>query len=213
VPWQNRVTPTGEIISHKMRGLFMGNRGILHDDHGQLGISRWKHPHWIICLTEFRNRHRVVMSPRRYTELFFLDEAVALAAGHRPCAECRRLEYNQYLVAVSDTFDEGPPKAAELDRRLQNERVSRLRQQITHQAPVTVLPNGTMLRLADDANQIRLRVGNRLLLWTMESYIDDGMVVHQPGGERSAEVLTPPTSVRALLAGYQPVLHPSARHG
>jgi hypothetical protein len=212
VSLQNRVTPAGEIINHTMCGQFMGNRGILHDDQRKLGVSRWKHPHWIICLTEFRGRHRTVMSPRRYTELFFLDEAVALAAGHRPCAECRRAAYNQYLLAVSADFDEGPPKVAELDRRLQKERVNRRRQQITHTAPVAGLPDGTMLRLPDDTSQIRLRIGNKLLLWSMESYVDDGIMVGHPATDRSVEVLTPPTSVRALQAGYQPLLHPSARN-
>jgi hypothetical protein len=210
VSLQNRVTPAGEIIRHDMRGLFMGNRGILHDDHRQLGVSRWKHPHWIICLTEFRERHRVVMTPRRYTELFFLDEAVALAAGHRPCAECRRAAYNQYIAAVSDDFEDGPPKVAELDRRLQTERVDRQRQQITHEAPLKDLPDGTMLRLPDETEQIRLKKGNRLLLWAMESYVDDGKLVGHSGAGQSVEVLTPPTSVRALQAGYQPFLHPSS---
>ena len=91
MPLQNRVLPTGEIVSHTSKaGLFMGNRGILHDASRTLGKSRWKHKNWIICVTEFKGRERTPMTNGTYTELFFLDDAVALAAGHRPCGECRR---------------------------------------------------------------------------------------------------------------------------
>ena len=93
MPLQNRVTPFGEITAQPWRGALMGNRGILHDAQGRLGTARWRHNNWVCCVTEFRGRHRAPMpppgSPTRYTALFFRDEACALAAGHRPCAECR----------------------------------------------------------------------------------------------------------------------------
>src|SRR5688500_15168681 len=96
MPLQNRVTPFGEIEAAPARGLFMGNRGILHDANQQLGRARWRHKSWVTCLLSFKDRRREVMAPRRYTELFFCDEAVALAAGHRPCAECRREDYERF---------------------------------------------------------------------------------------------------------------------
>ena len=210
MPLQNRVTPEGEIIADTMRGMFMGNRGILHDDHRTLGTSRWKHPHWIICLTEFRGRYRKVMAPRRYTEHFFLDEAVALAAGHRPCAECRRADYNRYVDAVSAAFDQPPPRAATLDRKLHQERVTNRRQQKTHQARLSELPDGTLFRLPDNPGQIRLRAGDRLLLWAKDRYFDDGMRTGSKSEDQTVEVLTPPLSVLALKSGYHPVLHPTA---
>jgi hypothetical protein len=212
MPLQNRVTPTQEIIVHPMRGLFMGNRGILHDENQQLGRSRWKHTHWIICLTKFRGRHRPVMTPRKYTELFFLDEAVALAAGHRPCAECRREDYNSYMAAIRTAFGGQAPRAGQLDQQLQSERVSRTRKQITHRANVDDLPDGTFIRMPGEQTHtqgdIRLLAGGRLLLWEMEGYLDDGRQVSDLVKNCKVDVLTPPTSVLALRAGYQPVLHP-----
>ena len=97
MPLQNRVTPGGEIIADPARGTLMGNRGILHDAGQRLGVARWRHPHWIYCRLSFKGRRRAVMAPGRYTELFFLDEASALAAGHRPCYECRREDFLRFL--------------------------------------------------------------------------------------------------------------------
>ena len=103
MPLQNRVTPFSTIEAVPHRGLFMGNRGRLHDDHRRLVTTGWRSRAWLICLLEFRGRHRTVMAPRRYTELFFLDEAVALAAGHRPCAECRRPAFRAFMTAWAGT--------------------------------------------------------------------------------------------------------------
>jgi hypothetical protein len=99
MPLQNRVTPFGEIVAVPARGTFMGNRGRLHDAERRLTRSRWQLKAWIICLLEFKGRHRTVMSPNSYTELFFLDEATALAAGHRPCFECQRTAARRYVDA------------------------------------------------------------------------------------------------------------------
>lgn len=101
---QNRVLPTGEVVAIPDRGLFMGNRGILHDTEGRLGGARWKHPHWITCRLTINGRKRTLMAPGRYTELFFLDEAVACAAGHRPCAECRRAEWLTFRAIWAGIF-------------------------------------------------------------------------------------------------------------
>ena len=98
MPRQNRVTPFGEIVAVPERGTMMGNRGRLHDEEGRIRRP-WQVKRWLICLLEFNGRHRQVMAPDRYTELFFLDEATALAAGHRPCFECRRKSYNAFVDA------------------------------------------------------------------------------------------------------------------
>ena len=124
MPLQNRVTPFGEIVSSPARGLLMGNRGILHNDDRRLGTARWQHPHWVACRLEFRGRRQEVMRPGAYTQLFFLDEAVALAAGHRPCAHCRRADYEAFVSAwMAATGRADRPRAAELDWQLHRERV------------------------------------------------------------------------------------------
>ena len=211
MPLQNRVTPSGEIVADPARGLLMGNRGILHDDARRLGKARWRHKNWIICLLEFRGRRRTVMTPGHYTELFFLDEAVALAAGHRPCAECRRDRYREYRSAfVAGARNGGAaPKAAELDAMLHAARVvPRHGRQAIHQANMPDLPDGTFIRLSVDDSP-RLILGDKLLAWTPAGY--GGAVGRQANG--AVTVLTPRPSVAALLAGFIPELHPSAKAG
>lgn len=202
MPLQNRVRPTGEIVADPSRaGMFMGNRGILHDATRTLGTARWRHPHWVTCRLSFKGRHRSVMTPGTYTELFFLDEAVALAAGHRPCAECRRGDYR----AFRDAFEaaNGPvATAAEMDRRLHAARVTRTRQQVTHEAPAETLPDGTFIRHAGDAWLI---LGEALLRFSPARYTDRRA---RPSG--AVTVLTPAPSVAVLRAGYRPRLHESA---
>lgn len=198
-PRQNRVLPTGEIVCSPVRGLFMGNRGILHDSAGHLGVSRWKHPHWVCCVLKFKGRHRKIMSPGRYTELFFLDEAVSLAAGHRPCAECRRADFNAYRAAYDASL-----KAPEIDRLLHHDRVdSRTRTQIRYQSPLCGLPDGAFILWQDCPHLV---AQDRLLPLARFGY---GPARHRPHtGE--VTVLTPKTSVRALQSGYRPLLHLSA---
>jgi hypothetical protein len=206
VALQNRVTPAGEIVADPARGLFMGNRGILHDDAQRLGRVRWRHKSWITCLLDFKGRQRTIMSPRRYTELFFLDEAVALAAGHRPCAECRRCRFSAFLDAwVAGTGHDGPPpKAPALDAALHAARVDPgTRRQRTYQAELAALPDGVFIRLEDAS---LLVVGDRLLSWAPGGY---GGAISRPSGG-SVCVLTPRPTVAAIKAGYRPELHPSA---
>ncbi|WP_245639095.1 hypothetical protein [Rubellimicrobium mesophilum] len=139
---QNRVLPTGQIVAIPIQGTFMGNRGILHRGDGTLGPARWRHPHWICCVLSFKDRHRPVMTPGHYTELFFHDEAVALAAGHRPCAECRRRDHLLFLEAWRLAHGERP-KAAEIDRRLHATRVEpQTRCQRWHRSPSRRSPTG-----------------------------------------------------------------------
>src|SRR5262245_6485047 len=123
MPRQNRVTPWGEIVAMPERGTLMGNRGLLHDAEGQI-MRPWRERRWIICLLDFKGRRRSVMSPGLYTELFFLDEATALAAGHRPCAECRRERFNAFRDAwLKGNGGAAPVTAPDIDRRLHEERL------------------------------------------------------------------------------------------
>jgi hypothetical protein len=202
----NRVTPAGEIVADPARGLFVGNRGILHDDARRLGRARWRHKNWITCLLDFKGRRRDVMSPRRYTELFFLDEAVALAAGHRPCAECRRDRYRAFVAAwAAGTGHDGPPpRAHELDAVLHAARIDpTTRRQRTYMAELSCLPDGAFIRLEDAP---LLVLGDRLLPWAPGGY---GDAVARPSGG-SVCVLTPRPSVAVLAAGYRPALYPGA---
>ncbi|MDH3702111.1 MAG: hypothetical protein OEU46_12415 [Alphaproteobacteria bacterium] len=202
---QNRVTPTGDIVAVAARGQFMGNRGILHDDRRQLGRSRWKHKAWIICLLCFRGRKRVPMTPHRYTELFFFDEAVAIAAGHRPCYECRRRAYRDWCAAWQAGHGEPAlPRAGEMDARLHGERVDRrTRRQRVWSAPVDDLPDGTYLLAGQHPH---LLLNQRLLPWSPEGY---WAARPRPAGGL-VTVLTPPAAVAALRGGYRPIVHASA---
>lgn len=206
MPLQNRMTPSGEIEADPARGDFMGNRGILHDEEKRLGRRRWAHDNWIICLTAFRGRHRDVMSPRRYTELFFLDEAVAIAAGHRPCYECRRQDYNAWTEAWRTAHgSEQPPRAKEMDRTLHGERIDRpARRQKTWQADLSDLPEGAFILWEDTPHLV---LTDRLLRWSHSGYT---AATARPAGA-DVVVLTPPTAVATLAAGFRPALHLSAK--
>lgn len=195
-PLQNRVLATGEIKATPERGLFMGNRGILHDDHQTLGKALWRHKAWIICVLQWKDWHRQVMRPGNYTELFFLDDAVALAAGHRPCALCRRADYNAYRDAAGI----GIPAPA-MDAALHTERaIPRTFAQRRHLAKAESLPDGTVIW--DAAPK---------LVWHDRQYPATAGSYGPPEPRIRGEVtvLTPPTSRVALLGGYRPVLHPS----
>ncbi|MCY3669585.1 MAG: hypothetical protein OXH14_00695 [Alphaproteobacteria bacterium] len=196
MPLQNRVTPFGDIVAAPERGTMMGNRGILHDERQMLGGRRWTHKAWICCVTEFRGRKRQVMAPGRYTELFFLDEAVALAAGHRPCFECRREAAKAYAACWG-----GSPRAGELDRVLHAERLDG-RRRLVHIRELAELPDGAFVSRAGAAWLVR---GPLLLRYTPGGY---DAVIERPAG--AVEVLTPPATLRTLKAGYAPLLHPSA---
>jgi hypothetical protein len=208
MPLQNRVTPSGEIVSHPARGLMMGNRGILHNDERRLGNARWQHPHWVACRIEFRGRRQEVMRPGAYTQLFFLDEAVALAAGHRPCAHCRRADYEAFVTAwITASGCALRPRAAELDWQLHRERVDpQTRRQITHQAPLATLPAGTFVTLPGKPATPCLVQASGLLAWTPEGY----RPLREHPDEGEVTVLTPRATVAALAAGFQPQLHSSA---
>ena len=206
MPLQNRVTPFSELVADPARGLVYGNRGCLHDADGRIR-RRYNGKRWIACLLEFRGRHRAALQqPGRYTELFFLDEATAFAAGHRPCAECRREDYDRF-GEIWRGLHPGQIGADAIDAQLHRERVEAdSRAQRRHQAALDDLPDGTFVLREGEPFVV---VGAELLRWTAAGYVDR---VPRPAQE-VATVLTPPSLVAVLRAGWQslvPLLHPSA---
>jgi hypothetical protein len=191
------VTPLGELIATPERGLVYANRGCLHDAQGRIR-RRYNGKRWIACRLQFRGWHRgPLMQPGRFTELFFLDEATALAAGHRPCALCRREDYNRFIEIA------GARSADELDARLHEERLD----ERARTAPIASLPDAAFV-LRDDEPWLVL--GDALVRWTPGGYTDR---VARPG-RATATVITPPSLLEVLRAGWRgvvPLLHPSAR--
>jgi hypothetical protein len=202
MPRQNRVNPFGDIFATKDRGMFMGNRGVLHDEECRIK-RKWQGKRWLVCVLEFRGRKRTVMSPRHYTELFFLDEATALAAGHRPCAECRRERFNAFRYAWKS---KDPPTADEIDNQLHAERLGRDKKKKVHQANLADLPNGVFVKVPDWGENAYLVWNDKLLLWTAGGYSGKKKLPH----DTKVEVLTPKSTVEVIRAGYVPEIHPSA---
>jgi hypothetical protein len=202
---QNRVTPLGELIADPARGLVYGNRGCLHDPAG--GIRRqYDGKRWIACRLEFRGWHRhPLMQPGRFTELFFLDEATAFAAGHRPCALCRREDYTRF-VEIWRELHPGQVGADAIDAQLHRERVDpATRGQRHHDAATDDLPDGAFI-LRQGAPWVVY--GGNLARWMSIGYVE---WVQRPGVRRTA-VITPPSLIEVLRAGWAPVvplLHPS----
>jgi hypothetical protein len=206
VALQNRVTPLGELVADPARGLVYGNRGCLHDADGRIR-RRYNGRRWIACRLAFRGWHRQpLLQPGRFTELFFLDEATALAAGHRPCALCRREDYNRFLELWRELHP-GAAGADDVDAQLHAERVDpATRAHRCHEAPLDALPDGTFV-LRDGVPQLVL--GARLLRWTPGGYVAPR--ARPTCG--SAPAITPPSLVAVLRAGWHgdvPLLHPSA---
>ena len=212
MPLQNRVTPGGALVAVPERGTLMGNRGILHDGAGRIK-RRWATPAWIACVLEFKDRRRAVMSVGSYTELFFLDEVTAFAAGHRPCAECRRADFLRFRVAwLTGNPRHGlapTARIAEIDRMLHAERVEgtdRTARKLTWRAVLSTLPDGAMVVRVGEPDLPRLLWRGGLHTWSFRGY---GPPERVPAGEAVA-VLTPPSVVAAIRAGYIPTVHPSA---
>jgi hypothetical protein len=205
MPRQNRVTPMGELISTPARGLVYGNRGCLHDDEGRIrrpyAVKRW-----IACRMRFKGWHREpLMQPGRFTELFFLDEATAMAAGHRPCALCRHEDYARFVAGWRRLHGE-PVGADAIDARLHAERLDPdMRGRRLHRAAFAELPDGAFVQV-DGAPW--LAHGGRLLRWSPEGYHE---VVARPR-RGDADVITPPSLVATLAQGWDPAVplfHPS----
>ena len=202
MPLQNRVTPFGEIIATPERGMFTGNRGIIHDPSNKTLLNkRWSNPAWITCVCDFRGRRRDVMAKQSWTELFFLDEATSFAAGHRPCFYCRRDDANRFRAAWEQGNGVTGVKATEMDAVLHRERLEG-RNKCLHalDEPIGALPDGTMIAVG---NECYLIARGRVWQWSFAGYraVDTELA--------DARLLTPPSTMRALRAGYKPVLHPS----
>ena len=202
-PARNRVTPMGDIVAIPLRGAWTGNRGILHE--GREIVRFHASDLWITCALEFRGRHDVQWRPHHFTWLFFHDEAVSFAAGHRPCAECRRAAYNAYRVAWADGLGGEPPSAKEINRRLHGERIVRgTHRRRLHQIPWADLPDGAFVRL--DEAKPAVVLGDALHEWSHTGY---GASRKRPRSG-TATVITPPASVAALRAGYPVQIAPDA---
>lgn len=201
MPRQNRVTPFGEIVAVPERGTLMGNRGILHDTDERIRRP-WASRAWIACLLEFRGRRDPVMAPGHYTRLFFLDEPTALAAGHRPCAYCRRTDYLAFREAWAEgnaRLGLGPtPRAPDIDRVLHAERLGPGRAKRTYPAQLSDLPDGVMVTFTGSEPAF-LRWQDALWRWTPGGYTE--RLALPPD---AVAVLTPPSIVAALAAGYTP---------
>ncbi|HEX2427118.1 MAG TPA: hypothetical protein VHI53_04280 [Gaiellaceae bacterium] len=207
MPLQNRVTPLGELIPHPGRGLVYGTRGCLHDDAGRIR-RRYNGKRWIACRLAYRGWHRSpLLQPGKFTELFFLDEATAFAAGHRPCALCRREDYVRFTEVWSDLHP-GAAGADGIDAHLHAERVEpATRGHRLHGAPFAELPDGAFVV---ESGAPFLVLGPQLLEWTPGGYT--GRRPRPTRGE--AHVVTPPSILevwRRTAEGAVPRLHPSAR--
>jgi hypothetical protein len=213
-PLQNRVRPDGKIVSTRARGTYMGNRGgVFHNDDRTLKLRHWASKQWICCVLEFKGRHRPVMSPRHYTELFFLDEATALAAGHRPCFECRRADAVRFAEIWSRIESRTVRVSApDMDQRLHRERCS-LATRVLPQGVVSDLPTGTIVRndagpgAGDPGDKcMGIVIDGQVLQWAPNGYEALGARIFQ-----RVVVLTPPSIVAVLKGGYRPTLHWSAK--
>ena len=200
-PLQNRVTPFGDVVAISQRGLFIGNRGIIHDPATKTLLGRrWTTKAWLVCVLDYKGRHREVMGGRTWTELFFLDEAVALAAGHCPCFVCRRGNGEAFRAAWGKAHGQKAPLAPEMDAVLHNERLDGGRKRI-HAIPGSIgeLPDGAVVAAAGEAYTI---ARGRAFRWSEQGY--------QPARQMplAAGLLTPPSTSLAIRVGYRPLLHP-----
>ncbi len=199
---KNRVDPQGALLAVAARGTLMGNRGCLHDDGGHI-VRQSARDAWVTCLLSFKERQRQIMQPGHYTELFFLDEATALAAGHRPCSECRRERYVAYQEAWARVFGlEKRPVAKDIDLQLKRDRSER-RENVF--SDLKAIPAGAIVR-ADKAGDFYLVRDGRLHRWSFDGY---GPSVSPADIGSPLVMVTPECHVRLLESGYVPALHPS----
>jgi hypothetical protein len=199
-PLQNRVTPFGDIVAISQRGLFIGNRGIIHDPATKTLLKRWTTKAWLVCALDYKGQHREVMAGRSWTELFFLDEAIALAAGHRPCFFCRRKDAEAFRAAWTSAKGGPVPLAPEMDAVLHQERLDHGRKRVhAIVGSVGELPDGAVVTAAGEAYTI---ARGRAFHWTARGY------EAAAGIPRADGLLTPPSTLLAMRAGYRPVLNP-----
>ncbi|MGI9410096.1 MAG: hypothetical protein ACR2OV_08480 [Hyphomicrobiaceae bacterium] len=205
MPLQNRVTPDGQIVATPARGTLMGNRGgMMHRIDKSLGPKRWVTKQWITCRLSYKGRWREVMGPNSYTELFFLDEATAFSAGHRPCYECRNREARFFSELWGEvTSGSERAKANAIDTALHAQRLNAEGRKATFKASVSELPTGTMVHWRDGPYLI---IAGRLLRWSAEGYT---AALDAPP-DTVVNVLTPKSTIEVFRAGYDADLHESA---
>lgn len=206
---RNRVDPFGNLIATPARGTLMGNRGCLHDDNGRL-IKVWARLPWVTCVLDYKGRHRQIMAPGKYTELFFLDEATALSAGHRPCGTCQKARYEEFKRLWLATNATGRHTAAnsiaDIDAFIHAERYASAGEKAVWKAAIGELPEGVVYLRSSDPNQPWLKWQGAMQQWSPEGYshaepLDD---------KEPVRVITPKSIVRTLTAGFKPRVHPSA---
>ena len=204
MPRQNRVTPFGDIVAVSARGTLMGNRGCLHDASGRI-VRPFRLTNWIYCVLSFKGRRRFpLMQPGRYTELFFLDEATALAAGHRPCAECQRGRFDEFMRCWASgnpgLVGKLPLRAPVVDAVLQKERIGPKGEKVKWRARLGELPSGVIVKDPDRQAQACLVEDGALRSWSSNGYIGSTLA---PKNLKVA-VLTPASVMRAIAAGFTP---------
>ncbi|WP_020559487.1 hypothetical protein [Thiofilum flexile] len=204
--FQNRVDPWGRLHAVSVRGEYMGNRGILHNEQQQI-VTQWRHKSWVTCEREFKDRQRKVFSPGSYTELFFLDEATAFSAGHRPCAECRRARYNEFKALwCSANLETNSPKSvpiSKIDELLHSERVNN-DGKITFQMEFGAVPEGAFIDMNGTAF---LLWQGHLHQWSYQGYSQSDLILSPSA---VVTVLTPASIVRLFSKGFKPLVHESA---
>jgi hypothetical protein len=209
MPLQNRVTPFGDIISTNARGTLMGNRGCLHNNNQQI-VKNYESEAWITCCLYYKGQKRKIMSPKKYTELFFLDEATSFSAGHRPCSLCRHQDYlqfkNTWLKANSDNYNIVDSKIQTIDSIIHSERIDKDGNKITYIDNLSFLPDGSFVCLFDDLKTYYLYFNNFLLKWNDSGY-SDKITSHI---NQQVIVLTPKSIVNTFRHGYKPQIHESA---
>lgn len=204
MPLQNRVDPWGMISAVATRGTLLGNRGILHNEKRQI-VRPFQHQAWVTCQLKFRNRKRKIMAQSRYTELFFLDESTAFAAGHRPCCECRRDRYKafkDYWTKANLDKSGDDIKVSVINKIMHDERI-RKREKVTYQSKVKDLPDGTVF----SSNRVAyLKYQHKVFLWSFEGYrLQNDIYFHN-----DVDILTPKSVVNTFKLGFIPEVHESA---
>ena len=192
---RNRVTPLGDIVAIALRGAWLGNRGILHEG---TEIRRFHASNlWITCLLRFRGRHMRQWQPHHYTHLYFFDEAVAFSAGHRPCAECRRADYNAFRSAWAHGLGVDLPTAKQMDQQLHAERLYRgTHRRRLHELPWRSVPTGAFVLLEEGPALVRR---DAILPWSTTGYV----APQSRPRHGDAQVITPPAILAAFEAGYR----------
>ncbi len=207
MPYQNKVDPWGSLQAVSSRGMFLGNRGVLHNESQEI-IATHRIKGWVTCLLEFKERHRKIMTPKRYTELFFLDEATAFAAGHRPCAECRRKRFNEFksawFEANKSLVKNEKLSAPNMDKVIHEERIFK-KEKVTFNAKLSTLPTGSMIQIRSEAFLLWNHI---LYLWSYSGYSEAKISY---SGNEDVIVLTPKSYVKTFGKGFVPEVHESIK--